>query len=113
MARFQLSWNDGEQLTQVTFTKLVSKLAEPTGNNQGIKLRELTELNQAHLFLAVPTHLRTAPELKDRQRPTNPLAPPALLRQRPQVVVTAMGRRLTARLEGGLKAAPPVTLLNC
>jgi len=63
--------------------------------------------------LAVPTHLRAAPELKDRRRPTNPLAPPGLLRQRPPVVVAAMavlGRRLTARLEGGLKAAPPVTL---
>ena len=63
--------------------------------------------------LAVPTHLRAAPELKDRRRPTNPFAPPGLLRQRLQVVVAAMGRRLTARLEGGLKAAPPVTLLNC
>jgi len=65
--------------------------------------------------LAVPTHLRAAPELKDRRRPTNPLAPPGLLHQRPPAVVAAMavlGRSLTARLEGWLKADPPVTHLN-
>jgi len=62
-----------------------------------------------------PTHLRAAPELKDRRRPTNPLAPPGLLHQRPPAVVAAMavlGRSLTARLEGWLRADPPVTHLN-